>query len=165
MTQASDFIDTVAPHPLRNAKRGISAAEARELLERGEYGILSICGPAGQPYGVPLSYCVLNGSVYFHCAVAGRKLENLRHNNRVSFCVVGATEVLPEKFATRYESVILSGRAVEVRDAEKQRALEGLVDKYSPDFRESGLKYIASDQHEALVFRIDIAELCGKARR
>lgn len=153
------------PHTLRNAKRGISESAARELLARGEYGILSTCGPDGQPYGVPLSYCVLYDCVYFHGAVAGRKLDNLQHNDRVSFCVVGNTEVLPKKFSTRYESVILAGRCVEVFAAEKQQALEGLVAKYAAAFLTSGLDYIARAWDETKVFRIDIAELCGKARR
>lgn len=152
-------------HDLRRKERGITEPEAKELLERGEYGILSTCGPDGQPYGIPLSYCVLNASIYFHCAVEGHKLENLAADNRVSFCVVGATELLPDKFATRYESVIISGRALEAFDAEKQQAMEGLQAKYSAEFRTEGLNYIAAAWERTRVFRIDIETLCGKARR
>ncbi len=49
--------------------------------------------------------------IYFHCAPEGHKLENLSGNNKVSFCVVGKTQVLPDKFATNYESVIVFGTA------------------------------------------------------
>jgi nitroimidazol reductase NimA-like FMN-containing flavoprotein (pyridoxamine 5'-phosphate oxidase superfamily) len=150
---------------LRRTDRGTTESEARELLERGEYGVLSTVSADGAPYGVPLSYCVIDNAVYFHCALEGHKLENIAANSRVSFCVVGATEVLPEKFSTRYESVIISGRVVEVFDAEKQRALEGLVDKYSTEFRQAGLRYIASDSHRTRVFRITIDAASGKARR
>ncbi|NTV13718.1 MAG: pyridoxamine 5'-phosphate oxidase family protein [Desulfobulbaceae bacterium] len=151
-------------HEMRNQKRSISEAEARELLARGEYGILSTCGPDGQPYGVPLNYCLLADALYFHCAVAGHKLENLGADSRVSFCVVGKTELLPEQFATRYESVIVTGRAVEILGDEKQHALELLVAKYSPGFQAQGLKYIAAQSGQARVFRIDIELITGKAR-
>jgi nitroimidazol reductase NimA-like FMN-containing flavoprotein (pyridoxamine 5'-phosphate oxidase superfamily) len=152
-------------HELRRKERGISVSEARELLEGGEYGILSTCDSDGQPYGIPLSYCVIDNAIYFHSSVAGRKLENLAVNNRVSFCVVGNTEVLPDKFATRYESVIVTGRANEVFDAEKERGLEGLLPKYSAGFISEGLNYIKSDRGRTRVFRIDIDSICGKARR
>jgi nitroimidazol reductase NimA-like FMN-containing flavoprotein (pyridoxamine 5'-phosphate oxidase superfamily) len=150
---------------LRRKDRIITDIEARELLVRGEYGVLATVSADGTPYGVPLSYCVIDYGIYFHCALEGHKLENLAADNRVSFCVVGATEVLPEKFSTRYESVIVSGRVKEVFDAEKQRGLEGLVAKYSAGFRDAGERYIASDSQKTLVFRIEIDAISGKARR
>jgi hypothetical protein len=152
-------------HELRNKKRGITEAVARELLERGEYGILSTCDPDGQPYGIPLSYCVMNNNVYFHCAVEGHKLVNIAADNRVSFCVVGTTEVLPSEFTTSYESVIISGRATEVAGDEKQLAMEGLVAKYSAGFQTKGRDYIAAAWEQTKVFRVGIEAICGKARR
>jgi nitroimidazol reductase NimA-like FMN-containing flavoprotein (pyridoxamine 5'-phosphate oxidase superfamily) len=152
-------------HELRNKKRGSTEEEARELLERGEYGILSTCDADGQPYGIPLSYCVVDDAIYFHCAVEGHKLENITANNRVSFCVVGKTEVLPDKFATRYESVVVSGKVTEAFDREKQLGLEGLLPKYSAGFVAEGLDYINAAREQTRVFRISIDSICGKARR
>ncbi|NTV49421.1 MAG: pyridoxamine 5'-phosphate oxidase family protein [Geobacteraceae bacterium] len=152
-------------HELRNKKRGIAESEARELLERGEYGILSTCDADGQPYGIPLSYCVIDNAIYFHCAVEGHKLENLAANNKVSFCVVGKTEVLPDQFATRFESVVVSGKAAEVFDKEKQLGLEGLLPKYSAEFVAEGLNYIDAAREQTRVFRISIDNITGKARR
>lgn len=143
----------------------MSAAEAWELLASGEYGILSTRGPDGEPYGLPLNYCVVNGAIFFHCAVAGHKLENIVADNRVSFCVVGTTEVQPDQFATRYASVIVSGRAVEVFGDEKQLALEGLLAKYSAPFLAEGLRYITTHSGHTRVFRISIAAISGKARQ
>lgn len=152
-------------HELRNKKRGTTESEARELLERGEYGILSTCDADGQPYGIPLSYCVIDNAIYFHCAVEGHKLENLAANNKVSFCVVGKTEVLPDQFATRFESVVVSGRAAEVFDKEKQLGLEGLLPKYSAGFVAEGLGYIDAAREQTRVFKISIDSISGKARR
>lgn len=153
------------PHELRRKDRQLSDDETLELLKQGEYGVLSTCGPDGQPYGVPLSYCVVDMAIYFHSALEGHKLANLSANSRASFCVVGATEILPEKFSTRYESVIVSGFITEAAGDEKQQGLEGLVDKYSPAFRDKGLQYIATDAVKTRVFRLGIDSICGKARR
>lgn len=152
-------------HPMRRPERGISASEARQLLEQGEYGILSTCGADGQPYGLPLSYCVIDNAIYFHCALAGHKIENLAADSRVSFCVVGKTEVLQESFSIRYESVIVFGRAGEVLGAEKQQALEGLLRKYSAPFLAEGRAYVAAKGEKTKVIRIDIDKISGKARR
>lgn len=152
-------------HEMRRKDRAINSEEAMELLVRGEYGVLSTCDQDGQPYGIPLSYCVIAGGIYFHAATAGRKLDCIAENSRVSFIVVGSTEVLPEKFSTRYESVIVTGRAIEVFDKEKQAGLEGLVYKYSPGFVDKGLSYVASDEAKTRVFKISIESLTGKARR
>jgi uncharacterized protein len=152
-------------HELRRKERALAESEAREILERGEYGILSTCDPDGQPYGIPLSYCLENNAIYFHCAVEGHKLNNIAADSRVSFCVVGKTEVLPDQFATRYESVVISGRATEVFAEEKQRALEGLLAKYSAAFRLPGLDYIEGKRELTKVFKVSIEDICGKARR
>jgi len=150
---------------LRRKDRGMNKTEARELLERGEYGILSACGVDGQPYGIPLSYCVIDNAIYFHCALEGHKLEILAGNGKVSFCVVGNTEVLPDKFATRYESVIVTGRATEVFDEEKLLGLKGLLPKYSVDFIAEGLNYIDAKGAQTRVFRVSMDSISGKARR
>lgn len=150
---------------LRRTDRGMTETEARALLERGEYGVLATVAADGAPYVVPLSYCVIADAIYFHCALEGHKLENIAGECRVSFCVVGETELLPAKFSTRYESVIVAGRATEVFEAEKTQGLAGLVAKYSADFTVAGARYIATDSPKTRVFRIDIDTICGKARR
>lgn len=56
----------------------------------GEYGVLAIVSADGAPYAVPLSYCVIDNGIYFHCAPEGHKLENIAADSRASFCVVVA---------------------------------------------------------------------------
>lgn len=150
---------------LRRTDRAIPDSEAGSLLLAGEYGILSTVSADGQPYGVPVSYAYTGEVIYFHCALEGHKLDNLSSNNRVSFCVVGKTQVLPDKFATRYESVIVFGRAAEVTDDEKQAGLIELLKKYSPDFMAKGLRYINGDGDKARVYKIIVEAMTGKARK
>ena len=119
----------------------------------------------GTPYGVRLIFCVIDNCIYFHCALEGQKIDNIEYNKLVSFCVVENTEILPDKFATKYESVIVLGEAEEVFNNEKQMALEGLLRKYSPDFFDKGIKYIEDLRDKTRVFKISINKLTGKARR
>jgi len=152
------------PREMRRQDRAISPERTIRILEQGVFGVLSTVSAQGQPYGIPLHYCLLDGAIYFHCAPEGRKLDHLAHDPRVSFCVVGSHQVLPEQFTTQYESVVVQGRASEAFGEEKQIALEGLIDKYSPGFRAQGLDYIAKLGHKTRVFRIAIESLSGKSR-
>lgn len=150
---------------MRREDRQITEEEALAILRQGEWGVLSTASKAQGPYGVPLSYCCLNGALYFHCAQVGRKLDDIREDERVSFCVVGKTRTLPEKFSMSYESVIVSGVAAECMGDEKATALDELIRKYSPDHLEAGFKYARESGHKAKVYKIVIHDICGKARR
>ncbi|MEW6187961.1 MAG: pyridoxamine 5'-phosphate oxidase family protein [Thermodesulfobacteriota bacterium] len=150
---------------LRRKDREMDQESAIRLLTEGEYAILSTTDVEGQPYGVPLNYCYLNNHLYFHCALEGHKLDNIRSNNKVSFCVVGKTRVLAEKFSTEFESVVVFGKANIVEGEEKYKALIGLIEKYSPEFLAEGKEYIARYDARTAVVKIMIEHLSGKARR
>lgn len=150
---------------MRRKDREISRQEAIEILDAAEYGVLSTVDRNGQPYGIPLSYVYKDNAIYFHCAVDGQKLDNIRDNAKVSFCITGKTTVLPESFGTLYESAVVSGTASEVFDAERHRALVWLLEKYCADFIEGGLQYIELKNPVTKVIKIEISQLSGKARR
>lgn len=149
---------------MRRQDRKTSEEQAYRILEAGEYGVLSTTCSNGYAYGVPLSYAYHNGNIYFHCAVEGQKLDNIKFNNKVSFCVVGKTEVLPGNFSTKYESAIVFGKASEVFDDEKKEALVAILRKYSPQFMEKGMEYIKNDSSKAKVIKIEIEHIAGKSR-
>jgi nitroimidazol reductase NimA-like FMN-containing flavoprotein (pyridoxamine 5'-phosphate oxidase superfamily) len=148
---------------LRRKDKKMGEEEAREILVRGEYGVLSMSCPSGFGYGIPLSYIYLNDALYFHCAHTGYKMDILKSNNKVSFCVVAEAVTLPEKFSVKYQSVIVFGRAGEVFGAEKETALLGLAAKYAPGYPEEGKEYAQKDGHLTRVFKIDIERISGKA--
>ena len=150
---------------MRREDRKMDDGQTMELLQRGEYGVLSLIDPDGMPYGIPLNYTVIDGKIYVHAAVEGTKLLCVENSHRACFTVVGETEVLPDKFSTRYESVIVFGRADIVEDlAEKDAALLALVRKYSADFVEQGITYINSAKIKTTVIRIVPTEISGKKR-
>ena len=148
---------------MRRKDRQIDRKAAYNNLNNGEYGILSTVGLNSQPYGVPLNFCVEKDKIYFHCATVGKKIENIMQNSKVSFCVVGSTFVLPEKFSTKYISTIVTGLVEEVYDDEKQHALESMLKKYSPAYFVEGLKYIKELFKKTRVFRINIQSITGKS--
>lgn len=151
---------------IRREDRRLDDATAKSLLIKGEYGILSTLDRNNQPYGIPVNYVVMEESIFFHCATEGHKLENITANKRVSFCVVGKTELIPEKFSTRYECVIVSGDADIIEDGvQKKNALRAMVNKYAPDHMTSGENYIDKLMDQTAVVRVSIDHLSGKARK
>lgn len=145
--------------------REIGTHEALELLSKCEYGVISTVGKDGQPYGVPVSYAYRDNCIYFHCALDGHKIDNIANNPKVSFCVVGDTKVLPEEFATEYESAVVFGTASELHGVERHNALVWLLGKYPPAFIEEGQIYIDQKDKATKVMKIVIDHISGKARR
>lgn len=153
--------------PVRRKDREIPREEAMKLLEAGEWGILATVSPDGHPGTVPLSYVVLDGNIYFHCAKTGEKTDNLKNQPRVSFCVVGKTlPIYEEDFATLYESVVVHGEAQPVVNEEaKRRALMALCQKYLPEHMEKAPAEIQSTMVATAIWRIQPLHVTGKARR
>lgn len=152
---------------IRRQDRLLDKEAATKLLQSAEYGVLSMTGEGGEPYGVPVNY-VWNGahSLYIHCAPEGRKLRILDTNARISFCVVGRTHLLPSMFTTEYESIVLTGTAVRhLPDDERRKALHLLIDKFSPNDKELGMKYTEKSFHRVEVLRLDITTWSGKCKR
>ncbi|APF27623.1 pyridoxamine 5'-phosphate oxidase family protein [Clostridium sporogenes] len=150
---------------MRRKDRELKNDEAIEILKNNTYGVLSTISENGYPYGAPISYIFFNNSIYFHSAIKGHKLDNISNNNRVSFCVVGRTHILPDKFSTEYESVIVFGRVIEVSNDEKNTALLEILNKYSADYIEQGKEYIQKASKATKVMKINIEHTSGKAKR
>lgn len=150
---------------MRRKDRALSLPETMEILNTCSYGILSTIGQNGYPYGVPVNYVCVSDAVYFHCALTGEKLDNIAANSHASFCVVTKVENLPAEFATAYESVVLFGKAVPVAGEERSEALLALIQKYSPDYLESGKEYIQKMDHLTQVVKIVPEHITGKGRK
>ena len=150
---------------MRRKDREIEETEIKEILDKGEFGVLSTIGEHGYPSIVPLSYVYIDNKIYFHSATEGEKLNNISQNNKVSFCVVSDTEVLPDKFSTRFRSVVIYGVASEVSGEVKDKVLYKIIEKYSKAFLEEGKLYIEKAKHRTKVIEIDIDKVTGKARR
>ncbi len=151
---------------VRRQDRLLEESAARELLKRGEYGILSMVDAAGGGYGVPISYVWDGeGSVYIHCAREGHKLRSMEADPRVTLTVVGRTQLRPEQLTTGYESIILRGRIGQcTEEAERMHALELLCRKYAPEHKQWRRAAEASSARTAIL-RMEIAAMSGKQKK
>ncbi len=112
----------------------ISTETAEKILREGDYGVLALSGDDGYPYAVPINYAVEGNKIYFHSAKVGHKIDAMKNNDKVSFCVVDKHEIIAEDFTTHFTSAIAFGRIRIVDDnddPDKLRGLELLADKYS----------------------------------
>ena len=154
---------------MRRQDRKLEPADVREILTKGDYGTLSTVTPDGAPYGVPISYAYdeETNAVYKRCSVeGGQKIDNILANPNACFTVVTDVETLPEKFSTRYRSVVLFGKVEIVEGVERKKfGLKLLAKKYAPAFEEKGLKYIDSAVDSVHVLKLSVAEAAGKGRQ
>jgi len=151
---------------IRRSDRALDEDQAREILARAEHGVLATMGADGWPYAVPVNHVLTGDLLYIHCATEGHKLENIAHEERVSFCAVAGARVLPAKLSTLYESAIVFGRAALVRDAvEKRRALELLAVRFCGALTPEAEKAIDASDARTAVVRVRIERIAGKAHR
>ena len=149
---------------MRRKDREVTGSMIEEILLQGEFGTLATISENGYPYTIPLSYVYYDKAIFFHCAKQGHKLNNIQHNNKVSFSIVTDVNLLPSEFVTNYKSVIAFGEASEVTGDGKEDALRKLIEKYSADFIREGNDYIQRAQDNTTVIKIDIHHLPGTVR-
>lgn len=144
--------------------RQLSMEKTIEIFEKGHHGILSVNGDDGYPYGTPVNYVYLNDCIYIHSAKYGYKIEALAKSDKVCFSAILSSQILPDKFTAAFESVVALGKAVMVEDdAEKKKVLDTFIDRFSPDFKEGGQKFISAVFEKTAIIRIDVEEIKGKA--
>lgn len=140
-----------------------------DLLHTAKYGFLSVGQTeAGYAYGIPISfvYDKATNKIYFHGAAAGQKLDILKHNSKVSFCIVGDIEVIPERFTTAYESVIVFGTTnIALSDQDKRESMHLVIQKYSADYKEIGEKMVEKMLDKIATFSMTIEHVTGKAHQ
>ena len=126
--------------------------------------MLATLGADGWPYAVPVNHVLAGDVLYIHCAMEGHKLENIAHEERVSFCAVAGATVLPAALSTLYESAVVFGRAALVTDpTEKRQGLELLAVRFCGALTPEAEKVIAGSGSRTAVVRIRIERITGKA--
>lgn len=149
---------------MRRIKQQLTVEEARAVLENCTSGVLSLIGDDGYPYGVPLSYVLVGDKIYFHCAQEGHKIDAITRDGRASFCVIAADEVIPEKYTTAYQSVIVFGQIRILTDeVEKRMAIQKLAARYSPEeSAESREDEINQFWQQLCMLELTIEQITGK---
>ena len=153
---------------MRRADRQQDRAFCLDVIDRCSHGVVAISTGEDMPYCLPLSLVRVDNSLYFHCAKEGRKVELLRKNPQVCITFVAQDEpafLPPATYTTHYRSVIATGAAVEVTQAEeKTDALRALCQKTMPDHMAAFEQAIAHSLSVTAVWRIDLEKISGKAK-
>ena len=151
--------------PMRRRDRELTRAEALAILARAETATVSLVTPEG-PYGFPVSPAVLNGKLYFHCAMDGRKVDALAADPR---CWISAyTDVVPatDKFTTYFESAMAWGDLEPVTDEHEQiDALKALCAKFTPTNMGDFDAALARSLKVTRLYALRLDHVSGKAKR
>jgi nitroimidazol reductase NimA-like FMN-containing flavoprotein (pyridoxamine 5'-phosphate oxidase superfamily) len=143
----------------------------RELTQRQQLEELLVAGREMQlamhddesPYVLPLNYGYADGCLYFHCALQGKKLDCLRANPKVGFCVSEVVKRIdgdkPCDWSTRFRSVIGNGTAEIIADR------DGKIAGYDIIMRQFGGpvgNYEEKNLTGSLVVKVTIDKMTGK---
>lgn len=151
--------------PMRRIRQQLTQQESVEILGNATSGVLAVNGDNGYPYSVPISYVYADGKIYFHSAVQGHKIDAIRSNPKVSFCVIAQDDIKPQEFTTYFKSVVAFGKARIIEDAdEKMSVLRLLAARYTDDAitPEMTDKEITGGFKRLLMVEINIEHLTGK---
>lgn len=147
---------------MRRAHQALNNKEIIELLKQEKRGVLSIIGDHGYPYGLSMNYYYNenNHKIYFHSGKIGHKVDALKNNNKVCFCIYDQGYRKEGEWALNIKSVIVFGyiKTIEndVLDIYRQLSL-----KYTDD-----LDYIENEinvyKDQTLCYEMTIEYISGK---
>ncbi|MGK9120029.1 pyridoxamine 5'-phosphate oxidase family protein [Olivibacter jilunii] len=136
----------------------LNKKEIVDLLKSQFIGRLG-CHANGETYIVPINYVYQNNAIYAHSG-EGKKIEMLRKNPRVCFQVDEVESMF------KWKSAILWGTFEELKDMERQQAMQGLILRIMPNTNDPGRDpshAISSELRNSLiVYRINIEEGTGR---
>ena len=149
---------------MRRKKQEISFEKCVDILNRATSGVLAVIGEGGYPYTVPISYVYTDGKIIFHSAKNGHKIDAIKKDDKVSFCVIDKNDIKPAEFTTYFRSVIAFGRIrILETDEEKRDCIEKLAIRYSPkESVESRNKEIESTWKALCMLEMKIEHMTGK---
>ncbi len=132
-----------------------------DVLHRAE-DIYIAFSAADAPYIVPLNFIYLDKKIYFHTALAGRKLECIKNNPKVGFSTAIDITIMPEEASTLYKSIIGTGSAHLVEDAsEKGRVLDAIAKRYNASCDQPATQNMIA---KTGIVCIQIESICGKGK-
>lgn len=117
----------------------------------------------GQPYVVPVCFGYERNVLYFHSAPEGRKVDIIKHNNRVCFEIDTDLQVMKSEkncdWSMKYRSVMGTGKAhILESNKNKIRGLNMIMRQYG----ENDFNPAQPLPESVLVVRVDIESITGK---
>ncbi|MBP3697768.1 MAG: pyridoxamine 5'-phosphate oxidase family protein [Clostridia bacterium] len=149
---------------LTRIKNKLSDEACIRILTTEKRGVLSVNGDGGYPYAMPMNhyYNPDDGAIYFHCGKTGHRLDSLKKDGRVSFCVYDGGFRKDGEWALNIGSVIVFGK-IEIIDEPSVTAdiSEKLSLKFTADadYIRNEIKNFAAN---TLILKLKPENICGK---
>lgn len=182
-------IKTEEDQIMRRKDREMDEAFAKQVIDKAKFGVLSVCdNRSNTPYSLPLSLVRNEGTLYFHSAKEGTKVELISRIEKARIVFVGEVQVpdlysnteldemvkdkektiqlISRVFTTEFESAIVEGKVSEVIDwDEKVLALKLICEKYTPDKMAYFDYAVEAGEKYTKVYRIEIESLTAKRKK
>ena len=149
---------------MRRNPQAISREEMIDLLKSETRGVLSVQGDDGYPYGFPINhyYNEADGKLYFHGAKIGHRVDAVKRDPKVSYCVFGQDEKREGDWAYYVKSVIIFGRIELIEDEKTIADICKLLCEKFPCPEEYVKTEIEKDTERTLLMAIEIEDMNGK---
>jgi hypothetical protein len=149
---------------MRRSPQALTREEIVEVLKKETRGVLSVQGDDGYPYGVPINhyYDEETNKLYFHGANFGHRVDAIKRDPKVSYCVFGQDYQKEGDWAKYVKSVIIFGKAELIEEQEEiKKWSRKLCDKFPcpPEYVEAEIE---KDAARTLCFSIAIEDMNGK---
>ncbi len=149
---------------MRRSPQALTKEEIIEVLQKERRGVLSVQGDDGYPYGVPMNhfYDVESGKLFFHGAKIGHRVDAIKRNPKVSYCVYGQEFQKEGDWAKYVKSVVIFGQAEIVEDMDEMIMWTRKLCANFPCPQEYVDKEITVDAVQTLSFVINVENINGK---
>lgn len=146
----------------RKEKEIADRAELEAVIADAQVCRMAMCD-GDQPYVIPLSFGYADGTFYFHCAAAGRKLDILQKNPRVCLELEAGVSLNAGAKACdwgmNFRSVVAWGSAERVdADTPKRRALDLIMAHYA----QGSFEYADVALAKTVVLQVKTTNMTGK---
>ena len=149
---------------LTRKNKELRREECIEILKSEKRGVLSVNGDDGYPYGMPMThfYNEDDGKVYFHCGNTGHRLDALKRDGKVSFCVFDGGYRAVGEWALNIKSVIVFGMVKIIDDHDKIADITTRLSHKFTNDDEYIKEEIRQHAHRTLLLELTPEHILGK---
>lgn len=148
---------------MRRKEKEISDKKEMEaILKQSKVGRIALVD-GDRPYIIPVNFGYRAGTLFFHSAPEGRKIELIQKNPNICFEVDQVIKFKKSKIAcewsVEYKSVIAFGKAALVNGREeKEDALKTIMAQYSG----KNFEFPAENLDRTVVIKMTVEQMTGK---
>ena len=152
------------PRKMRRDDCRMPLEAVEQYLRTETWGVLSVHGDNGFPYGVPMNYVWENGTVLLHATSENsHRLDALERDNRVCFTVVPEHTLDRDRWTTVYRSIIVFGTAEIIRSPEEIfAAMRSFMGQLAPHKTEEAFHSCDPKSAKMVMIRIRPVMVTGK---